>query len=183
MEFADGALRRPKSAEFFAPGRYHALKGAAHDHLRSWIRHSPGLTRRKPRRGKNGTQATGIRRGVGIDNIVNYAKVYAMAALDIYRRKKESLAKSQLVSLSPLNLDLLNGSWLLATVKWRRRRGPNFMVSILGFLIPLALFWQTKNHIPYPAGAFFSALRDPKDKVSILSVLLRLPFRLPLRSP
>jgi acetylornithine deacetylase/succinyl-diaminopimelate desuccinylase-like protein len=37
---------------------------------------------------------TGIRRGVGIENMVNCTKVYAMAALDICNTKKEAVAKS-----------------------------------------------------------------------------------------
>lgn len=37
---------------------------------------------------------TGIRRGVGIENMVNCAKVYAMAALDICNRKKDEVAKA-----------------------------------------------------------------------------------------
>ena len=37
---------------------------------------------------------TGIRRGVGIDNMVNCAKVYAMAALDVCNRKKDEVAKA-----------------------------------------------------------------------------------------
>ena len=37
---------------------------------------------------------TGVRRGVGIDNMVNCTKVYAMAALDICNRRKEDVAKS-----------------------------------------------------------------------------------------
>jgi acetylornithine deacetylase/succinyl-diaminopimelate desuccinylase-like protein len=37
---------------------------------------------------------TGVRRGVGIENMVNCTKVYAMAALDICNRKKEEVAKS-----------------------------------------------------------------------------------------
>ncbi len=37
---------------------------------------------------------TGIRRGVGIENMVNCTKVYAMAALDICNSKKEAVAKS-----------------------------------------------------------------------------------------
>lgn len=36
---------------------------------------------------------TGVRRGVGITNMVNCTKVYAMAALDICNRKKEEVAK------------------------------------------------------------------------------------------
>jgi succinyl-diaminopimelate desuccinylase len=36
---------------------------------------------------------TGIRRGVGIENMVNCTKVYAMAALDICNRKKDDVAK------------------------------------------------------------------------------------------
>jgi acetylornithine deacetylase/succinyl-diaminopimelate desuccinylase-like protein len=36
---------------------------------------------------------TGIRRGVGIENMVNCTKVYALAALDICNRKKEEVAK------------------------------------------------------------------------------------------
>jgi acetylornithine deacetylase/succinyl-diaminopimelate desuccinylase-like protein len=37
---------------------------------------------------------TGVRRGVGITNMVNCTKVYAMAALEICNRKKEEVAKS-----------------------------------------------------------------------------------------
>jgi acetylornithine deacetylase/succinyl-diaminopimelate desuccinylase-like protein len=37
---------------------------------------------------------SGVRRGVGIDNMVNCTKVYAMAALDICNRRKEEVAKS-----------------------------------------------------------------------------------------
>jgi acetylornithine deacetylase/succinyl-diaminopimelate desuccinylase-like protein len=37
---------------------------------------------------------TGVRRGVGIENMVNCTKVYAMAALDIVNRKKEDVAKA-----------------------------------------------------------------------------------------
>jgi succinyl-diaminopimelate desuccinylase len=37
---------------------------------------------------------TGVRRGVGIENMVNCTKVYAMAALDIVNRKKDDLAKA-----------------------------------------------------------------------------------------
>ena len=37
---------------------------------------------------------SGVRRGVGIDNMVNCTKVYAMAALDICNRRKEDVAKS-----------------------------------------------------------------------------------------
>jgi acetylornithine deacetylase/succinyl-diaminopimelate desuccinylase-like protein len=37
---------------------------------------------------------TGVRRGVGIDNMVNCTKVYAMAALDICNKRKEEVAKS-----------------------------------------------------------------------------------------
>ena len=36
---------------------------------------------------------SGVRRGVGIENMVNCAKVYAMAALDICNSKREALAK------------------------------------------------------------------------------------------
>ncbi len=36
---------------------------------------------------------SGIRRGVGIDNMMNCTKVYALAALDICNRKKEEVAK------------------------------------------------------------------------------------------
>jgi acetylornithine deacetylase/succinyl-diaminopimelate desuccinylase-like protein len=36
---------------------------------------------------------TGIRRGVGIENMVNCTKVYAMAALDICNQKKDDVAK------------------------------------------------------------------------------------------
>jgi acetylornithine deacetylase/succinyl-diaminopimelate desuccinylase-like protein len=38
---------------------------------------------------------SGIRRGVGIDNMVNCTKVYAMAALDICNKKKSEVAKSR----------------------------------------------------------------------------------------
>jgi acetylornithine deacetylase len=37
---------------------------------------------------------TGVRRGVGIDNMVNCTKVYAMAALDICNKRKEEVRKS-----------------------------------------------------------------------------------------
>jgi acetylornithine deacetylase/succinyl-diaminopimelate desuccinylase-like protein len=37
---------------------------------------------------------TGVRRGVGIDNMANCTKVYAMAALDICNRKKDEVAKA-----------------------------------------------------------------------------------------
>ncbi len=37
---------------------------------------------------------SGIRRGVGIDNMVNCTKVYALAALDICNKKKAEVAKS-----------------------------------------------------------------------------------------
>jgi acetylornithine deacetylase/succinyl-diaminopimelate desuccinylase-like protein len=37
---------------------------------------------------------TGVRRGVGIDNMVNCTKVYAMAALDICNRKKEEVSRA-----------------------------------------------------------------------------------------
>jgi acetylornithine deacetylase/succinyl-diaminopimelate desuccinylase-like protein len=37
---------------------------------------------------------SGVRRGVGIDNMVNCTKVYAMAALDICNKRKEEVAKS-----------------------------------------------------------------------------------------
>jgi acetylornithine deacetylase/succinyl-diaminopimelate desuccinylase-like protein len=37
---------------------------------------------------------SGVRRGVGIENMVNCAKVYAMAALEICNTKKEEVAKS-----------------------------------------------------------------------------------------
>jgi hypothetical protein len=36
---------------------------------------------------------SGIRRGVGIENMVNCTKVYAVAALDICNRKQEEIAK------------------------------------------------------------------------------------------
>jgi len=36
---------------------------------------------------------TGVRRGVGIENMVNCTKVYALAALDICNRKREEVAK------------------------------------------------------------------------------------------
>jgi hypothetical protein len=44
--------------------------------------------------GEEWDSPTGIRRGVGITNMVNCTKVYAMAALDICNRKKEEVAKS-----------------------------------------------------------------------------------------
>jgi acetylornithine deacetylase/succinyl-diaminopimelate desuccinylase-like protein len=37
---------------------------------------------------------TGVRRGVGIENMLNCTKVYAMAALDIVNRKKDDVAKA-----------------------------------------------------------------------------------------
>ena len=37
---------------------------------------------------------SGVRRGVGIENMVNCTKVYAMAALDICNRRREDVAKS-----------------------------------------------------------------------------------------
>ena len=37
---------------------------------------------------------SGVRRGVGIENMVNCTRVYALAALDICTRKKEEVAKS-----------------------------------------------------------------------------------------
>jgi acetylornithine deacetylase/succinyl-diaminopimelate desuccinylase-like protein len=37
---------------------------------------------------------SGVRRGVGIENMVNCTKVYAMAALDICNKKREEVAKS-----------------------------------------------------------------------------------------
>ena len=37
---------------------------------------------------------SGVRRGVGIENMVNCTKVYAMAALDICNRRREEVAKS-----------------------------------------------------------------------------------------
>ena len=37
---------------------------------------------------------SGVRRGVGIENMVNCTKVYAMAALDIVNRNKEDVAKA-----------------------------------------------------------------------------------------
>jgi acetylornithine deacetylase/succinyl-diaminopimelate desuccinylase-like protein len=37
---------------------------------------------------------TGVRRGVGIENMVNCTKVYAMAALDVVNRKKDDVAKA-----------------------------------------------------------------------------------------
>ena len=37
---------------------------------------------------------TGVRRGVGIENMVNCTKVYAMAALDIVNRKKDDVARA-----------------------------------------------------------------------------------------
>jgi acetylornithine deacetylase/succinyl-diaminopimelate desuccinylase-like protein len=50
-----------------------------------------------PTETKAGTEwdsPSGVRRGVGITNMVNCTKVYAMAALDICNTKKESVAKS-----------------------------------------------------------------------------------------
>ena len=44
--------------------------------------------------GEEWDSPTGVRRGVGISNMVNCTKVYAMAALDICNRKKEEVAKS-----------------------------------------------------------------------------------------
>ena len=44
--------------------------------------------------GEEWDSPTGVRRGVGITNMVNCTKVYAMAALDICNRKKEEVAKS-----------------------------------------------------------------------------------------
>jgi acetylornithine deacetylase/succinyl-diaminopimelate desuccinylase-like protein len=44
--------------------------------------------------GEEWDSPTGIRRGVGIDNMVNCTKVYAMAALDICNKKKSEVAKS-----------------------------------------------------------------------------------------
>jgi hypothetical protein len=44
--------------------------------------------------GEEWDSPSGIRRGVGITNMVNCTKVYAMAALDICNRKKEEVAKS-----------------------------------------------------------------------------------------
>jgi acetylornithine deacetylase/succinyl-diaminopimelate desuccinylase-like protein len=49
-----------------------------------------------PTETKAGTEwdsPTGIRRGVGIENMVNCTKVYALAALDICNRKKDEVAK------------------------------------------------------------------------------------------
>jgi len=49
-----------------------------------------------PTETKAGTEwdsPSGVRRGVGITNMVNCTKVYAMAALDICNRKKEEVAK------------------------------------------------------------------------------------------
>src|SRR5262245_48689092 len=37
---------------------------------------------------------SGVRRGVGIENMVNCTKVYALAALDICNRRREEVAKS-----------------------------------------------------------------------------------------
>ena len=37
---------------------------------------------------------TGVRRGVGIENMVNCTKVYAMAALDVCNKKRAEVAKS-----------------------------------------------------------------------------------------
>jgi len=44
--------------------------------------------------GEEWDSPTGVRRGVGISNMVNCTKVYAMAALDICNRRKEEVAKS-----------------------------------------------------------------------------------------
>src|SRR6266404_6685241 len=44
--------------------------------------------------GEEWDSPTGIRRGVGITNMVNCTKVYAMAALDICNRNKEEVAKT-----------------------------------------------------------------------------------------
>ena len=43
--------------------------------------------------GEEWDSPTGVRRGVGITNMVNCTKVYAMAALEICNRKKEEVAK------------------------------------------------------------------------------------------
>jgi hypothetical protein len=44
--------------------------------------------------GEEWDSPTGVRRGVGIINMVNCTKVYALAALDVCNRKKEEVAKS-----------------------------------------------------------------------------------------
>jgi hypothetical protein len=43
--------------------------------------------------GEEWDSPTGIRRGVGITNMINCTKVYALAALGICNRKKEEVAK------------------------------------------------------------------------------------------
>jgi len=43
--------------------------------------------------GEEWDSPTGVRRGVGITNMVNCTKVYAMAALDICNRKREEVAR------------------------------------------------------------------------------------------
>jgi acetylornithine deacetylase/succinyl-diaminopimelate desuccinylase-like protein len=43
--------------------------------------------------GEEWDSPTGVRRGVGITNMVNCTKVYALAALDVCNRKKEAVAK------------------------------------------------------------------------------------------
>lgn len=43
--------------------------------------------------GEEWDSPSGVRRGVGITNMVNCTKVYAMAALDICNQKKEEVAK------------------------------------------------------------------------------------------
>ena len=45
--------------------------------------------RPRPKRATEWDSPTGVRRGVGITNMVNCTKVYAMAALDICNRKEE----------------------------------------------------------------------------------------------
>jgi acetylornithine deacetylase/succinyl-diaminopimelate desuccinylase-like protein len=44
--------------------------------------------------GEEWDSPTGVRRGVGITNMVNCTKVYAMAALDICNKNKEEVAKT-----------------------------------------------------------------------------------------
>ena len=43
--------------------------------------------------GEEWDSPSGVRRGVGIQNMVNCTKVYALAALDICNRKRDEVAK------------------------------------------------------------------------------------------
>ena len=47
----------------------------------------------EPKAGEEWDSPTGLRRGVGITNMVNCTKVYAMAALEICNRKKDEVAR------------------------------------------------------------------------------------------